>query len=84
MTVVHVAMLTGRLMLGIAPAFLLGLYLLFGASYCYRKGEVGFRSSATVTRRESLPRFICGVALIALCGVAFIALAIYSLVRGAG
>jgi hypothetical protein len=84
MTLVQVATLTGRLVLGVAPPFLFGLYLLFGATYCYRKGEVGFRSPATVTRQESFPRFMCGVALIALCGIGFIALAVYSLIRGAG
>jgi len=78
---VDIAAITGRLLLGVTPALLLGLYLLFGAAYCYRKGEVGFRSPATVTRRENFSRFICGIILIALCGAGFIALAVYSIAR---
>jgi hypothetical protein len=81
MTLVDIARINGRLVLGIAPALLLGAYLLFGAAYCYRKGEVGFRSPTTVTRQQSFWRFICGVILIALCGAGFIALAVYSIAR---
>jgi hypothetical protein len=73
--------ITGRLVLGVTPALLLGSYLLFGAVYCYRKGEVGFRSPASVTRQESFSRFICGVILIALCRAGFIALAVYTIAR---
>jgi len=81
MMLLDVAAITGRLVLGVTPALLLGSYLLFGAAYCYRIGEVGFRSPATVTRQENFSRFICGVILIALCGAGFIALAVYTIAR---
>jgi hypothetical protein len=84
MTLVCIAAITGRLLLGVAPALLLGGYLLFGAAYCYRKGEVGLRSPATVRREESVPRFIFGVLLIALWGIGCIALAVYSFIRAIG
>jgi hypothetical protein len=79
----HVAVVTGRLVLGVLPTFLLGGYLLFAAIYCYRKGEVGgLRSPGIVARRESFPRFITGVAIIALWGASCIAMAVYYLVTG--
>jgi hypothetical protein len=78
----HAAFLTGRLVLGVLPAFLLGGYLLFGAIYCYRKREVGLRSLRTVTRQESFSRFISVLAIIALWGVCCIAMALYYFISG--
>jgi hypothetical protein len=72
----------GRLILSVIPAILFGAYLLFGAAYRYRKGELRLKSPATVTRRESPSRCLFGIALIALWGIGCVALGIYSLIRG--
>ena len=77
-----VAVNTARSLFGVMPALLLGAYLVFGAVYCYRKGEVGFRSPGIARREESPVRFLFGVILLGLGGLAFIALGAYWFIQG--
>jgi hypothetical protein len=78
-----VAISTAQALFAVVPALLFGGYLLFGAVYCWRKGEVGgFRSPGIAKREESPVRFLLGVIWLAVGGFAFVALGVYWFVAG--
>ena len=68
-----------RALAGTAPLILLGGYLIFGAVFCYRKGEVGWRSPRTVKREDEPIRFFFVVLLLAAGGIFFLLWGVYSL-----
>ena len=78
----HVGTMTGREVILLAPVFLLGGYLLFGAVYCYRKGEAPTRTG-TVKRTEGVIVFTLIICAITLLGFVGIIAGIHALMRAA-
>ena len=65
----------------LAPLFLLGGYLLFGAVYCYRKGDS--TRTGTVKRTEGVIVFTLVICAITLLGFVGIIAGIHALMRAA-
>jgi len=68
-----------RAIIAVAPLLCLGVYIIFCAAYCYKKGQIGWKGPRIVDRKEDPISFIVVVIWIGAGGLAFVIYAIYSL-----
>ena len=70
-----------RLIFGVIPAFVLGVWLIIGVAYSYCKGETAWKYGP-VSRDESPVRFFALLILLGAAGVFALAAALYTLAIG--